>query len=397
MAHGYTAARLVERIYGVTPTDEALILQQLMLGAEFLQNHIRHFYLLALPDYLPENALPGSGGSSDCHFSSRQSQMLIEHYFAAMDYSRKCHDMLAVFGGKIPHQHGLVGEGVAVLPTSDRKMQFLALLHEVQSFLREDMLPDVQLLADVYPDYFRIGTRPPTFISYGLFDPRFGGHFPSGVFDGERILPVVTDAIKESIAFSWFEHTGEDQVVPAPNKPNAYSWAKAPRYAGLALEGGPLARKIIRSGPQSYEPAGTMQRLLARAEESSLIAGWTGDWLSVLPERGQYITPLEKVAITKAVQTNDAPRGALLHAMEVTGDEIAFYDIITPTTWNFSPKDDQGKPGPAEEALIGTALCDSTNPIEVGRIIRAFDPCITCGTHVMDTRGKMVVDVEVGC
>jgi hydrogenase large subunit len=276
-------------------------------------------------------------------------------------------------------------------------MQFLALLQEVQSFLREDMLPDAQLLADAYPDYFSIGTRPPTFISYGLFDPRFGGHFPSGVFDGEHISPVVTEAIRESIAFSWFEHTAEDQVVPAPNKPEAYSWAKAPRYGGLALEGGPLARKTIRSGPQSYGPAGTMQRLLARAEESCLIADWMGDWLRELPEHGQYIATLEKVALTKAVQINDAPRGALLHAMEVTGDEIAFYDIITPTTWNFSPKDDQGKPGPAEEALIGTALCNPTNPIEVGRIIRAFDPCITCGTHVMDTRGKMIVDVEVGC
>jgi hydrogenase large subunit len=58
MAHGFTAARLVEQIYGMLPTPEMLLLQQAMLGAEFLQNHIRHFYLLALPDYLGTGASP---------------------------------------------------------------------------------------------------------------------------------------------------------------------------------------------------------------------------------------------------------------------------------------------------------------------------------------------------
>lgn len=395
MAHGYTAARLVEQIYGVTPSDETLILQQLMLGAEFLQNHIRHFYLLALPDYLPDNALPGFAGCCDCRFSPEQSQSLTEHYFTSMDYSRKCHDMLAVFGGKIPHQHGLVPEGVAVAPTADRKMQFLSLLQEVRDFLRQTMLPDALQLAEAYPDYFTIGTRPPTFISYGVFDPRFGGHFSPGVYDGQQVLPVVAEAIQESIAFSWFERSTEGVVRPAPNKPEAYSWAKAPRYYGLALEGGPLARKVIRNGPGSCYPAGTIQRHLARAEEACLIADWMGDWLQTLPEQGRYISPLIDVTKTKAIQMNDAPRGALLHAMETSADEIAFYDIITPTTWNFSPKDDHGKPGPAEEALMGTVVQDPANPIEIGRIIRAFDPCITCGTHVFDSNGKMIVDVEV--
>lgn len=386
MAHGFTAARLVEKIFGITPTPEMILLQQAMLGAEFLQNHIRHFYLLALPDYLSSDFLPYIPAPASAHvrsgsrLSAAQQRLLVDHYFTAMEYSRKCHNMLAVFGGKIPHQHGLTAEGVTVTPTADRRLQFLSMLEEVQVFLNSIMLPDVYRLAEVYADYFKAGTRPARFISFGLFDPRFGGHFPSGVFDEGNFMPVQPDYIRESVTFSWYAEDGT-QTQPQPDKPGAYTWVKAPRYRGLSCEGGPLARKVIKNGNPPIASPGVMARLLARTEEAVLISQWMADWMNDLPDQGRYTIPTVKAILPEAIQLNDAPRGPLLHAMAVSGETVVHYNIITPSTWNFSPKDATGQRGPCEEALVGTVITDPGNPAEPGRIIRSFDPCLSCGTH----------------
>ncbi|MGE5557084.1 MAG: nickel-dependent hydrogenase large subunit [Bacillota bacterium] len=396
LAHGYTAARLVDQVYGVKLSPETVLLQQAMLGAEFLQNHLRHFYLLVLPDYLPCSLSPGwAKPASDSRFDPPQTKTLVDHYFEAAVYSRKCHEMLAVFGGKIPHQHGLVPEGVAVFPSADRKLQFVSLIREVRSFIERALLPDAYLLAEVYHDYLNIGSGHPRFISFGLFDPRFGGHFPTGIYARGKILPVEFDQISQSIYHSWFKNSG-GEIVPDPDKPQGYTWVKAPRYKDLAFEGGPLARKIIRSGSEIPAFTGAMARNLARAEEAHLIAAWVEDWVRNLPQQGEFITELPKEPVlARAVQGNDAPRGPLLHALAARGNDIASYMVITPSMWNFSPKDERGQRGPAEESLVGTGVADPACPAEIGRIVRSFDPCLSCGTHVMEMSGKKLVDIRL--
>jgi hydrogenase large subunit len=396
MAHGFTAANLVRRIYGIELSTEATLLQQAMLGAEFLQNHIRHFYLLALPDYLDSQFITVSPSQQKIsRFSGTQQQQLAEHYFAAMDYSAKCHEMLAIFSGKTPHQHGLTSEGVTISPTADTKLQFITLLQQVHQFIQTVMLPDVYLLAEVYPNYFEIGTRPERYISFGLFDPRYGGHFPAGIIDNHKLYPVVTDEIKESITYAWYQSSSSEQVVPDPIKPGAYTWVKAPRYQGLPFEGGPLARKIIGSKLKPPFAAGTLARLVARAEEALLISSWMAEWIRNLPEHGEYFKKLNTPIVEQAIQINDAPRGPLLHSMTVKDDSIVTYNIITPSTWNFSPKNEQGYRGPVEEALVGTKIINLDDPVEVGRIIRAFDPCLSCGTHLIDLGKKHQMNMTI--
>jgi hydrogenase large subunit len=61
---------------------------------------------------------------------------------------------------------------------------------------------------------------------------------------------------------------------------------------------------------------------------------------------------------------------------------------VVPTTWNASPRDDQGQPGPIEQALIGTKIRDEANPFEIVRIVRSFDPCLACAVHVITPKGN---------
>jgi hydrogenase large subunit len=78
----------------------------------------------------------------------------------------------------------------------------------------------------------------------------------------------------------------------------------------------------------------------------------------------------------------EAARGALGHWVRIENGVIASYQIIAPTTWNFSPRDAAGIPGPVEAALIGAPVApgDET-PVSVQHIVRSFDPCMVCTVH----------------
>jgi len=94
-----------------------------------------------------------------------------------------------------------------------------------------------------------------------------------------------------------------------------------------------------------------------------------------------------------------AGRGYLTHHLVLDRGAVANYQIVTPSTWNASPTDRWGQPGPYEEAVMNTPLLEeSSDPkefrgIDVLRAIRSFDPCMPCTTHIHSDAG--VVSREV--
>ena len=84
----------------------------------------------------------------------------------------------------------------------------------------------------------------------------------------------------------------------------------------------------------------------------------------------------------------EAARGALGHWIEIKDKKIANYQCVVPTTWNASPKDDNGNPGPIEQALVGTRVRDESNPFEIVRVIRSFDPCLGCAVQLITPKGQ---------
>jgi hydrogenase large subunit len=90
-----------------------------------------------------------------------------------------------------------------------------------------------------------------------------------------------------------------------------------------------------------------------------------------------------------------AGRGYLTHHIVLDRGAVANYQIITPSTWNASPTDRWGQPGPYEEAVINTPLLEETDDpqqfkgIDVLRTVRSFDPCMPCTTHI-HTEGAVV-------
>jgi hydrogenase large subunit len=97
----------------------------------------------------------------------------------------------------------------------------------------------------------------------------------------------------------------------------------------------------------------------------------------------------------KAAGYTEATRGGLGHWIEYQAGKITNYQVITPTCWNASPRDDKGVPGAIEQALIGVKVQDSSQPIELYRIIRSFDPCMGCAVHVTNANEKQVRVLEL--
>jgi Ni,Fe-hydrogenase I large subunit len=125
-------------------------------------------------------------------------------------------------------------------------------------------------------------------------------------------------------------------------------------------------------------------RHLARALEARIVASAMMGWLGELKPGEPVAVDLKIPAEGKGAGLTDAPRGALGHWIEIRDKVIGRYQMVVPTTWNGSPRDAKGTPGPMEQALIGTKVKDRDNPFEIVRIIRSFDPCLACAVHVVN-------------
>ncbi|RLA98346.1 MAG: hypothetical protein DRG32_01585 [Deltaproteobacteria bacterium] len=180
-----------------------------------------------------------------------------------------------------------------------------------------------------------------------------------------------------------------------PNKGNGYSFIKAPRYNGLPHEVGPLARmwitnpvlskeankflgvpmdKEVRMRDLGEKAFSIMGRHVARAEECYLVAKALEKWLSELKPGEPVNVPAEVPKTGEGYGLSEAPRGSVGHWIRIKDGVIDHYQIIAPTTWNASPRDSKGQRGPIEEALIGVPVPDPGAPINILRLVRAFDP-----------------------
>lgn len=396
--HGAVASYLLDELYDNDIEENAQYLRNIILGADFLQNHIRHFYFFGLPDFviMPDHPPFLKQNCFDCRLNADDNHRLAGHYIEAVQASQKCHQLLALFGGKAPHQHSFLHGGVAVAPTVDKITQALALIHDIHDFVQRYLIPDTELISYCYADYFHIGETPERFLSFGLF--RFGSKneqllWKCGVLEDGHITMPRLDLIQEDIARAWFERgvlTKSEEMSPAPYKPGAYTWTKGVLYRGKHCEGGPLAR--MRMNGYYHGGTSTMDRIVARSLETLLITELVMSWLQKLqPGEEAPIQQKKDLAISKAIAVTDAMRGPLLHSASVIVEEIKKYDIITPTGWNFSPKDALGNRGPAETALVDTEIpSPELKYVIPGRIIRSFDPCLSCATHLIDCQTNSV-------
>jgi Ni,Fe-hydrogenase I large subunit len=445
--HGTASVLCLDDALGVKPPANGRIIRNLMLGSNFIQSHVLHFYHLSALDFVDitailayegadpkliqirdwvKNDIEAGEASAGAPFLPRYEGDYIEdhetniqsiaNYVKALEIRRKAQEMLCIWGGKMPHVQTLFPGGVSVRPTVDKIAAFKSRLAEIQSFIDNVYIPNVLAVAKAYPAWFGIGGGVGSFISYGGFPLDNDNKkllLASGEFIDGNTGSFDSDEITEHVKHSKFSsgsklHPSKGETVPDAKKSGAYSWIKSPRYKGKVVEVGPLARTFIAylkgsnsdlktmidsvladlgAGPEAL--ISTLGRHAARALECKVIADNMQKWADELvpgePVHNEFKIP----GSSMGMGITSGPRGELGHWINIKNKRIANYQAVVPTTWNGGPRDDNGNMGPFEQALMGTPITDPENPIEVGRVIRSFDPCLACAIHIIDN-GKEI-------
>ncbi len=402
-AHSMASSLALEDAIGIVPSEQGRYLRDIIHGCEFLQNHIRHFYQYTIPDFvkLPEDYPLFKCKHTDFRLPKEKNDRLVKDYFDSLDISRRAHEMLAVLGGKVPHNHGVFIGGISTQATTDKIIKLKSILHSIYQFINNRMLPDVYTISEYYKDYFAVGRGYGNLLSFGCFNgyKNLGTLYVNPlVYTDGRTSVFNPDNITEEIDYAWYkERENADKPFETDpeadmSKHQAYSWIKAPRYNNLPFETGPLARQWL-SG-EYRNGISTMDRTIARVLEARKIAIVMNTLLeNLIPGlsvQKEYSIP--ETATGKGLI--DTTRGSLGHWLKISGKVISFYQIITPSAWNLSTRDSYKLRGTAEQALVGTTIQTLEEPVELGRIIRSFDPCVSCATHVY-IAGKYVKTIQV--
>jgi len=438
ISHGMASILAQQNAYGLKPTHNGRLLQNLIQGANYLQSHILHFYHLAALDFVDVKAILKYSGSDRllgklkawveqavarkdvfpaAPFLPRYERdyvqdvgvnmSLLSHYVQALDMRRICHEMAAVFGARLPHSTAIVPGGCTQVPDIERVLSYRGRLQKVTAFIRDVYLADLLTVATAFKSYFDIGKGCGNFLCFGVFPMGEGDRqfFQPGTLIDGKWAPLEVARIAEDVGCSWYAqpsglHPDKGEANAAPSKSGAYSWIKAPRYGGKPMEVGPLARVLVNYHDPSMDwvkkqidavlasagiTADKLPSVLGRHLARGLEAVWLADqcmkWLDEIEIGGPPAADFKIPQQASGCGLTEAPRGALGHWITIENYKIKRYQCIVPTTWNCSPRDDRGQPGPVEQALEGAFVEDAGQPIEVGRIVRSFDPCIACAVH----------------
>lgn len=442
-SHLVAAVRALDQVSGVRPPPDAVRIRNLAQMTEHIQSDLRHTFLLFAPDLVH----PAHRGLELYQEAVRRFQPLSgETVLQVIRETGKVLEIVAILGGQWPHSSFMVPGGVTWLPGSGELLQCRHLLRQYRQWYERRILGcsierwrEVQSRADLegwlaerpehrgsdlgfFVRYGRalgldaVGRGSGRFLSYGALDLPEGTRVEAGG-DGPRLVPaglargvelgaLDLAAVREHVVHSWYQGSsaahpsaGETRPYATGGEGERYSWIKAPRVDGEAAETGPLAERVIARDPLFLDllaegGASVLSRQLARLLRPTGLLPAMEAWLSEVTPEGSHYTPIGELEEGEGVGLTQAARGALGHWVRIAGGSIEHYQIVTPSAWNISPRDDRGTPGPLEQALTGVRVKDPADPVELGPIVRSFDPCLVCAVHTVEkgrTLGRTLV------
>ena len=419
------AAAALADAAGLEMPANGRLASNLILGCENLADHLTHFYLFFMPDFA-RAAYRGRAwhGAAERRFKATVGDALREVLPARADLLR----LMGYLAGKWPHSLALQPGGTTRAVTATERLRLLSVLRDFRGFLSRVVFGDslenvgaidsgdglrawargraadfarfVEIAADLGLD--SVGRASDRFLSYGAYPAAAGGSdaaaghlFARGVWRG-GCRPLVDKLISEDVSHAWL--VGEQPLHPSAgetrpltgefaDKAAAYTWCKAPRYDGGVAETGALARQVVAGQPLlralvAANGGSVLARVSARLLELALVVPAMERWVGALRPGEAFCAQAQLPDAGSAVGLVEAARGALGHWLRIEHGRIAGYQIIAPTTWNFSPRDAAGVPGAVEQALAGLPVADGDEvPLLVQHVVRSFDPCMVCTVH----------------
>ncbi|MFH1873258.1 MAG: nickel-dependent hydrogenase large subunit [Pseudomonadota bacterium] len=415
VAQSAAAALALADAAGIAPPPNGRLAANLTLATENMADHLTHFYLFFMPDFARADYADRSWHAATAErfratVGSAPNQMLP----ARAGFM----GMMGLLAGKWPHTLAVQPGGSTRPLQSSEIYRLHRSLREFRGFLESvtfgARLEDVAAIASRAEldnwrgqgggdlrsflaiaedlDLWRLGRATDRFMSYGAYQEEGRRLFPAGLWhDGAATLDIA--AIDEDISHAWYAAAGLPQrpavgsTLPVTEKDGAYSWCKAPRLAGQVVETGALARQVVAGHPLARDMVAAgggsvAARVVARLLELALVLPAMERWLTELVPGEPWCIASQLADETSGIGLVEAARGSLGHWLTVRRGRIHNYQIIAPTTWNFSPRDASGQPGALEQALAGLPA-DATAPLPaaIHHVVRSFDPCMVCTVH----------------
>jgi hydrogenase large subunit len=425
IGHALAALTAWEHAGAVPVAENGRQLRELLHTFAFAHAHVRHFYLTELPDYLPWSTLADYEGPTELlqelraglaekprqdwsrlgfehPFTPAERDRLWEHRSEALRQLAILQRMLAMLGGKYPVAMSLVPGGVNVALSENTLLRLRGYLAELRRFQEERALEDSLLVLRRYPNLKTLGRGVPDLLCTGSGEDEAAleaALFPSGVLLADRLEPFAVVAT-ESIAKAYYRiplqgDTSGMATLPQPGKEGAYSWIKAPRYQGKPMETGPYARLVVTylSGARMSRPelvdelerqlGGSIRRsnavggrMVARMGELGALLDRAETLLDQIdPAQPTVSADIDPFAVSgEGLALLESPAGALQHRVILERGRIAHYDIVSPSTWNGAPQDEQNQPGALEAALNrdGLNLAEGSGQRNAARIVHSF-------------------------
>ncbi len=422
VSQSHAAALALGGVMGMAPTHNGQVATNLIVATENLADHLTHFHLFFMPDF----ARPD--------YEGRRWYAQAHERFAALRGSAVrgilqtralALHVMGILAGHWPHTLAIQPGGLSRGVEKQDCVRLSGILGGVRAALEETLfgarLEEVAALSGVedlqrwaegrrgsdFSLFLRIaqdlalqssGRSYDRFLSFGAY-PGFGSdpgqrHWRSGIFETGAVRTLNMDDVSEDHTFSHMADMGrplppfEGATEPHMRANTAYSWSKAPRMAGLACETGALARQLMAGQPLvralvARDGGNVLSRVVARLVEVARLVPMMEQWVRALrPGEAWCHSHTGDIPDGRAIGMTEAARGALGHWLCVEKGLIARYQIVAPTTWNFSPRDAAGVEGPLEYALKGARVHEGEQtPLSVQHIVRSFDPCMACTVH----------------
>ena len=422
VSQSVASARALADLGGITMPPNGQHATNLILATENLADHLTHFYLFFMPDFTrPVYADRSWHAEAQRRFAPDHG----EQVRAATAARQRWLTLLGTLGGKWPHTQSIEPGGSTRAIDAAERVRLLAKVREFRSFLERQLFAapleavasidseaalwdwhardpqggDLRFFLTLVRDLqlHRLGPGPGRYLSYGAYaQPQGGWALSGGVWRAQAGQLDVLDpqGITEDATHAWLaEGTGgplhplQGLTQPDPDKAQAYTWNKAPRLGGEVVETGAIARQLASAQPLVRDAVashgGTVYtRVLARLIELARVVPLMEDWLQAIHPTAAFCVPSDLPDEGSGVGLSEAARGSLGHWLVVRRGRIANYQIVAPTSWNFSPRDATGTPGALEQALVDAPVrAGEKTPVAVQHIVRSFDPCMVCTVH----------------
>ncbi|MBU2485467.1 MAG: nickel-dependent hydrogenase large subunit [Alphaproteobacteria bacterium] len=419
VSQSVAAAMALAEAQGVVMPPNGELSLNLVHATENVADHLTHFYLFFMPDFARDVYT-----SENWHSVARERFAAIKGTAASDVLPARAQFMhlMGILAGKWPHTLSVQPGGSTRAVSAGEMARMGATLSAFRRFLERTLFGDrLERIAELSNETelatwaaekpetssdFRhflyiskalnltsLGPSTGRYMSNGAY-ARAGAHlFARGVFTNGGCGSLDAGAIAEDISHAWYAagngalSPSKGETRPDADRPDSYSWCKAPRLGGAVMEVGALARQLVDGHPlildlHARTGGNVHTRVVARLLEIALVVLEMQRWVEVLRPGEPFIAHASMPDSAEGSGLTEAARGSLGHWLKIENGRIANYQIIAPTTWNFSPRDSEGTPGPLEQALAGAPVRPGeTEPVAVQHIVRSFDPCLVCTVH----------------